>query len=185
MANQNAASAPDNVRYVLDGVALLHRIPWSRGSTYESIIETYSKYVASNYQEAVVVFDGYKELTTKDMTQKRHLKGKKGVSVTFSLDMSLSVTKEAFLSDPKNKQQFIDSLGARLTNQGCYVFHDQADAYQFIVQKAIESAKSMDTVLIGDDTDLLVSCYTSCLHTAKIFFCLGPQEKYKRMSVEH
>ena len=70
--------------------------------------------------------------------------------------MSLSVTKEAFLSDPKNKQQYIDSLGARLTNQGCHVFHDQTDAYQFIVQKAIESAESMDTVLIGDDTDLLV-----------------------------
>ena len=45
----------------------------------------------------MVVFDGYKEFTTKDMTHKRRLKGKKGVSVTFSLDMSLSVTKEAFL----------------------------------------------------------------------------------------
>ena len=94
----------------------------------------------------MVVFDGYKEFTTKDMTHKRHLKGKKGVSVTFSLDMSLSVTKEAFLSDPKNKQQFIDFLGARLTSQGCHVFHDQADADLFIVQKAIESA----------DTDLLI-----------------------------
>ena len=55
----------------------------------------------------MVVFDGYKEFTTKDMTHKRHLKGKKGVSVTFSLDMSLSATQEAFLSDPKNKQQFL------------------------------------------------------------------------------
>ena len=52
----------------------------------------------------MVVFDGYKEFTTKDMTHKCHLKGKKGVSVTFSLDMSLSATQEAFLSDPKNKQ---------------------------------------------------------------------------------
>ena len=93
-----------------------------------------------------MVFDGYKEFTTKDMTHKRRLKGKKEVSVTFSLDMSLSVTKEAFLSDTKNKQQFIDFLGTRLTNQGCRVFHDQADADLFIVQKAIESA----------DTDLLI-----------------------------
>ena len=90
----------------------------------------------------MVGFDGYKEFTTKDMTHKRSLKGKKGVSVTFSLDMSLSITKEACLSDPKNKQQFIDFLGARFTSQGCHVFHDQADVDLFIVQMAIESAES-------------------------------------------
>ena len=66
--------------------------------------------------------------------------------------MNLTVTKEAFLSDSKNKQQFIDFLGTKLTNQGCQVFYDEADADQ----KAIELASSMDTVLIGDDTDLLV-----------------------------
>ena len=169
--NQNAASVPDGVRYVLDGGALLHRIPWSRGSTYEGILETYSNYVGTNYGEAVVVFDGYKEFTTKDMTHKRSLKGKKGVSVTFSLDMSLSVTKEAFLSDPKNKQQFIDFLGTKLTNQGSHVFHDQADADLFIVQKAIESAESMDTVFIGDDTDLLVVLlHHMPPHSKNIFF---------------
>ena len=44
--------------HLLPQMALLHRIPWSRGSTYESIIETYSKYVSTNYGEAVVVCDG-------------------------------------------------------------------------------------------------------------------------------
>ena len=79
--NQNAVSIPD-VRFVLDGGALLHRIPWSQGASYESILETYSKYVATNFGKAVVVFDGYKEFTTKDMTHKRRLKGKKGVSIS-------------------------------------------------------------------------------------------------------
>ena len=55
---------------------MLHRIPWSRGSSYESIIETYSKFVTTNYGKAVVVFDGYEEFTTKDMTHKHCLKGK-------------------------------------------------------------------------------------------------------------
>ena len=100
--NQNTVSIPDDVRFLLDGDALLHRIPWSRGASYESIIETYSKYVATNYGKAVVVFDRYKEFTTKDMTPKRRLKGKKGVSITFSLDMNLTVTKEVFLSDSTN-----------------------------------------------------------------------------------
>ena len=44
------------------------------------------------------------------------------------------------------KQTAIHFLGARLTSQGCRVFHDQADADLFIVQKAIEPA----------DTDLLI-----------------------------
>ena len=74
---------------------------------------------------------------------------------SFSPNLS-SVIKEVFLSDSKNKQQFIDFLGTKLTNQGCQVFYDKADADLLIVQKAIESASSMDTVLIGDDTDLLV-----------------------------
>ena len=55
---------------------MLHRIPWSQGSSYESIIETYSKFVTTNYGKAVVVFDRYEEFTTKDMTHKRCLKGK-------------------------------------------------------------------------------------------------------------
>ena len=80
-ANLNAASIPDNVRYVLDGGALLHRIPWSRGASYESILETYSKYVATNYGKAVIVFDGYKEFTTKDMTHKRRFKKKKELAL--------------------------------------------------------------------------------------------------------
>ena len=36
------------------------------------------------------------------------------------------------------------------------MFHDSADADLLIVQKAVESASSMETVLVGDDTDLLV-----------------------------
>ena len=33
------------VQYVLDGGALLHCIPWTRGSTWEQILEQYAKYV--------------------------------------------------------------------------------------------------------------------------------------------
>ena len=100
--------------------------------------------------------------------------------------MNLTVTKEAFLSDPKNKQQFIDFLGTKLTNQGCQVFNDQADADLLIVQETIKSASSMDTILIGDDTDLLVLLlHHFPQHGKNIFFCFRSQEKYIRTSVEH
>ena len=63
--NQNEASIPDDIRYVIDGGALLHRIPWSRGSSYESIIETYSKFVTTNYGKAVVILMDMKNLQPK------------------------------------------------------------------------------------------------------------------------
>ena len=62
----------DQVQYVLDGGALLHRIPWARGSTYDSVCQMYVRYVTQKYGAAVIVFDGYKdEPTTKDATQQR------------------------------------------------------------------------------------------------------------------
>ena len=38
----------------------------------------------------------------------------------------------------------------------CHVFHDTADADLLIVKKAIVSAQTMETVIVGDDTDLLL-----------------------------
>ena len=157
LVDQNTASiSSENVRFVLDGGALLHRIPWSRGSSFESILSTYGNFVSKNYGEAIIVFEGYKAFTTKDMTHKRRSKGKNGVCISFDRDMNLTVTKEVFLSNSQNKQRFINFLGETLEVLGCTVFHDSADTDLLIVQKAVESASSMETVLVGDDTDLLV-----------------------------
>ena len=43
------------VQYVLNGGALLHCILWTRGSTWEQILEQYAKYVLQQYNKAVVV----------------------------------------------------------------------------------------------------------------------------------
>ena len=71
-----------------------------------------------------------------------------------SPSLSLTVTKDIFLNDPTNKQCFIQMLGEKLANEGCKVFHDPADADLLIVKKAVESALSIDTALVGDDSDL-------------------------------
>ena len=105
-----ASISSENVRFVLDEGALLHRIPWSRGSSFESILSTYGNFVSINYGEAIMVFDGYKAFTTKDMTHKRRSKGKKGVCISFDRDMNLTVTKAVFLSNSQNKQRFIKFL---------------------------------------------------------------------------
>jgi len=108
----------------------------------------------------------------------RRSKGKKGVSVSFSLEMNLTVTKEVFLNDSKNKQRFVTFLGEELQKNGCSVFFDQGDADVQIVKKALEIAKEVDTVLIGDDTDLFL-CFTMMSH-AKICSLHQNQRKTPR-----
>ena len=43
--NHTDSLVPKKVQYVLDGGALLHRIPWNRGSSYGSIVPSYIDYV--------------------------------------------------------------------------------------------------------------------------------------------
>ena len=58
-----------DVQYVLDGGALLHRVPWTQGSTYESVGHLYVRYLTQKYGAAAIVFDGYNDdPTTKDAT---------------------------------------------------------------------------------------------------------------------
>ena len=81
----------NNIQYVLDGGALLQRIPWSRGSTYQDIFNQYTEYVARKYANAIVVFDGYESTNTKDVTHKSRAKGIVGTTVAFITDMPLTM----------------------------------------------------------------------------------------------
>ena len=93
---------------------MLHRIPWNKGSTFSEILKTYSDYVLNKYGEAIVVFDGYEVASTKDSTYMRRSKAKLGPVVSFTPDMKLSGTKDLFLSNKTNKQNFVTMLGAEL-----------------------------------------------------------------------
>ena len=76
--SSNATSGPEgDVQHVLDGGALLHRIPWPRGSaTYQDICGLYCSYATKKYGNAIVVFDGYDYMSTKNMTPQRRAAGK-------------------------------------------------------------------------------------------------------------
>ena len=47
------------MHYVLDGGALLQRVPWTNGETFENICLKYVSYVTNRYGKATIVFDGY------------------------------------------------------------------------------------------------------------------------------
>ena len=100
-----------DVKYVLDGGALLHRVPWPRGSSYESVSHLYVRYVTQKYGAAAIVFDGYNDdPTTKDATHLRRTGYCVGVTVHFASGMMIKSKKDEFLNNRATKQRFIHYL---------------------------------------------------------------------------
>ena len=142
--------------YVLDGGALLHRIPWQLGDTYGKILQDYGNYVTKHYGQAVVVFDGYEAgPSTKDSTHERRT-GCEDRKVTFNLYMKLQLKKDDFLSNKENKQRFLGLLGEHLAMGSCEISHAPGDADVPIVEAAVTVSDTCEAVLVCDDTDLLV-----------------------------
>lgn len=72
----------ENLRYVIDGGSLLHKLPWPRGNTYSQICGMYVKYLVENYNKPIVVFDGYGGgPSTKDNVHIRRTGGRMGAEV--------------------------------------------------------------------------------------------------------
>ena len=134
-----------DVQYVLDGGALLHRIPWPRGSTYESVSHLYVRYVTQKYGAVAIVFDGYNDdPTTKDATHLRRTGDWQfcvGVTVPFASGMMIKSKKDEFLNSKANKQRFIHYLSDNLERAGCSVDHAKDDADVIIVLTAVASAR--------------------------------------------
>ena len=111
-------------KHVLDGGALIQRIPWQVGNTYDEILKSYVAYVTNHYNRPVVLFDGYLDgPSTKDCTHLRRGGGVEGRKVTFDEQMRLQLKKKEFLSNKENKQRFIGLLGERLSECGCDVIY--------------------------------------------------------------
>ena len=128
------------VQHVLDGGVLLHRITWGMGSQH-----------IKRYAPSTV---------TKYTTHQRGIGGKVGIEVTFTGDMKLTMSNDLFRSTVANKQNFIDMLSHYLQLAGCLTEHAEEDADLLIAQRVVQSAATKNTVLVADDTDLVILlCY--------------------------
>ena len=170
------------VHYVLDGGALLHRLPWPRATTYNNICKLYTDYVTQRYGRPTIVFDGYHDgPTTKDSTHFRRTGACSGLTVNFAGDMVIKSRKQEFLANNVNKQRFIHLLSDRLQMAGCVTVHARHDAD---VRKAVESARSIITILVGDDTDLLVLLIFHVeLNANNIYFAPEPKTNSKKSRI--
>ena len=138
-----------DVQYVLDGGALLHLVPWPRGSTYESVSHLYVMYVTQKYGGAAIVFDGYNDdPTTKDATHLRRTGDCVGVTAHSASGVMIKSKKDEFLNNKANKQRFIHYLSDNLERAGCSVDHAKDDDDLLIVLTAVASARHKETLLI-------------------------------------
>ena len=117
-------------------------------------------YVSRYFASAIVVFDGYRNPSIKYITHQRRTCGKNVVEVSFNEEMKLTTPKVIFLANVTNKQNFIDMLSRYLQLDGCVTHHAQGDADLLTAHTAVQSAASKNTVVIADDTALVILlCY--------------------------
>ena len=70
------------------------------------------------------------------------------------------MSKDVFLSNIANKQNFIDILSHYLQLAGCVTEHAEKDADLLIAHRAVQSAATKNTVFVADDADLVILlCY--------------------------
>ena len=132
----------------------------------------------------LVVFDSYENMNTKDMTHQRQSKGKAGATVTVAANMTITTNEEGPVFVQPNKWAAIYFHAEYKSNYKTY--HAPGDAGLLIVQKAVQSATTSTTVLVGKDTDLIVLlCYhtIASLDYRDIFFRLQPKKNTKKLHI--
>ena len=92
--------------------------------------------------------------------------------------MLVTLKKDEFLSNQVNKQKFINLLYENLEHAGYSTRHAKGDADVMIVDSAITKERDQTTVLIGEDTDLLVLLlYHAEMDTKELFFRPEPRQR--------
>ena len=143
---------------VLDGGYLLRAIEWVKGSTYKEIIKGYHSFVNRIGSQVFIVFDGYLKSKTKDQTHEKPYPIQ-SLRIEITEDMTSDCSKDLFLGNPANKEQFINMLGERVSSAGYKVTLHANDADVVLVDHVIELSKDRNVRVISDDTD--VCCFAA------------------------
>ena len=144
-------------KHVIDGGALLHHVSWKSNTSYRAVISQYQSYLLTKYGRCTVIFDGYNS-STKDHEHDRRTKGGKGCAdFVISGNILCHQNQHTFLSNTKNKVQFINMLSTYLISDGHVVIQCGDDADTSIVSNAIDFASLGHKVtVVADDTDIFV-----------------------------
>ncbi|XP_063389678.1 uncharacterized protein LOC134675401 [Cydia fagiglandana] len=142
----------DNRFHVLDGEFLLRKVTWKEGATVSNIAYSYVEYVKTHFKNAIVIFGSHKTSDTA-----RRNKVKKSPIVEFQKDTVLTVDKDNFLANEKNKDRFIQYLIIDFTRSGIKIKLNSNDLHSNIVETVIDNASTYDkTFIVSDNADLLL-----------------------------
>ena len=162
-----------NSKYVLDGGSLMHKLQWTVGDTFAQICQAYVTYIKKRYGHCpTTVFDGgYDATSKKDAAHVRQAKGRIGKTLRLHLNNQLSMSKSNFFLSKGNNQNFLLKKKTDIV-----VNHGSGDADLLIVQTALKAAKDYRTVLIGEDTDLLVLALHYFTNEKALYFTYEPKQ---------
>ena len=103
-----SSAAQGDIQYILNGGAVLHRISFKGGKSYDQIFHKYVQYVSNHFGKPVVL-DGFQNgPSTKVMTHIKRAGPINGQAVVRFFGIKIfSGKKELFFSNTTNKQHFI------------------------------------------------------------------------------
>lgn len=144
--------------FVVDGGALLHRVCWIKGMSFSEIGKLYVDYIRKHYGKATVVFDGYKELSTKSCEhQRRAGNGARCPDIEIVESNKVQFPQERFLSNESNKDQIIKLILTFLRDDSQTVVNCTGDADTTIVSTALSYCTGgSPVVVVADDTDIVI-----------------------------
>ena len=86
--------------HVIDSGFLLQSVIWPQSCTYEVVCETYAHSTVTNYGAgSTVVFDGYRQQSTKAAEQLRRSMRVSSSDIVFDKGMATTTTQAAFLAN--------------------------------------------------------------------------------------
>ena len=107
---------------------------------------------------------------------KTHLRIGSTNAIAVHCDLLNTVKEDVFLRNKQNKQRFINMLSEKLKEAGCDNIHAAGDADVLIAQTVVSVSATRNTVVIADDTDILILlCHHGNNCKKKIFFKLEPK----------
>ena len=120
----------------------------------------YIKYVRNQYGKCNIVFDGYEsnEGSTKDQEHQRRIGwNKTSADIVVKTGNIAHGSQEAFLTNTKNKTQFVSLLTKHLQEEGNMGVICEEDADTQIAKVALELAvRNQNVTVVCDDTDVIV-----------------------------
>jgi hypothetical protein len=142
--------------HIIDGGHLLHSVRWGSdiaNHTYQDICNTYLSYIQNNFENPVIVFDGYNDSDSIKTCEQMRRNKISSPDIKINEGSNVCTNQERFLANTTNKQQLISMLTKTLCDAQIEVKQSTGDADRLIVISALERSNS---AIITQDTDILV-----------------------------